>query len=209
YRSPERAAAYKQFHTSDHSWGRLVTYFEQRAIARELSRYNWSPSDRLLDIPCGTGILGGILHRFPLKVLASDISLQMMALCRGDYPADRFDGCVQADITSTPFPQESFSCVITLGFFHRVPSEIRRKALREIAALSTRVVILTCSVDTAVQRIKQAILTRIKPNHAPAPCPVPLREMIADCRSLGLRLARSYMVVPVLSAHAILVLEKQ
>ena len=208
YRTAERAAEYKRFHTSDWSWGRFATWCEQRAIARELGRYKWSSADQLLDIPCGTGILGKLLHQFPFRIVASDISAEMMEIAKAEYPADRLVDCIQADITATPFPRGSFACVITLGFLHRVPSEIKRAALREIAALSNRVVIVSCSVDTPLQRFKHAVLSRVKRSHVPAPCPAPIKEIIAECEALGFRVARAFMVVPMLSAHAILVLEK-
>jgi SAM-dependent methyltransferase len=208
YRTTERAAEYKRFHTTDWSWGRLVTWLEQRAIARELGRYKWEASDQLLDIPCGTGILGKLLYQFPFRIVASDISPEMMDIARAEYPADRLINCTEADITDTPFPRESFACVITLGFLHRVPSEIKRAALREISDLSNHMVIVSCSVDTPLQRIKQAVLPWVKRNHVPAPCPVPIKDIIAECESSDLRVVRAFMVLPLLSASALLVLEK-
>jgi SAM-dependent methyltransferase len=208
YRTPERAAEYKRFHTTDWSWGRFVTWIEQKAVARELARYDWSSLDQLLDIPCGTGVLGKLLYKFPFQIVASDISPEMMALAREEYPADRLVDCTQADITATPFPKGSFACVVTLGFLHRVPTEVKRAALREIARLSSHVVIVSCSVDTPLQRLKHSVLSLLKRNHIPAPCPVPFKEILADCDASGLRVVRAFKVLPLFSAHAILVLEK-
>jgi len=209
YLTPSRAAEYKRYNSVDWTWGRFVTWMEMRAVARELGRYQWSPSDQLLDIPCGAGILGKVLQRFPFRIVASDISAEMLTLARPEYPSDRLAACTQADITATPFPRASFACVVTLSFLHRVPLEVKRAALREIAALSNRVVIINCSVDTPLQRIKHAVLSRIRRKHVPAPCPAPLSEIIAECESQGLHVVRSSMVVPMLSACALLVLEKR
>ncbi|MBI5630398.1 MAG: class I SAM-dependent methyltransferase [Elusimicrobia bacterium] len=208
YLTSARAAEYRKHQTKDWTWARFVTCLEQRAIARELGRYRWSSSDQLLDIPCGTGILGKVLRRFPFKIVASDISSEMMSLAREEYPGGRLEACVRADITATPFPRGSFACVVTLGFLHRVPREVKRAALREISALSNRVVIVSCSVDTPLQRLKHFLLSRLTPGHVPAPCPAPLEEVMGECRSQGLRVARAFMVAPVLSSHALLVLEK-
>ena len=49
YRTDSRAAEYKKYQTTDWTWGSFVTLLEQRAIARELKRHDWSPEDRLLD----------------------------------------------------------------------------------------------------------------------------------------------------------------
>jgi SAM-dependent methyltransferase len=209
YQSAERAQSYKRYNTTDWSWGRIVTAIEQKAVARELARYEWSVSDRLLDIPCGTGILGGILSKFPLRIVASDISTQMMELARSEYPADRLEDIMQADITDTPFPRQSFACVVTLGFLHRVPPEVKRAALKEISALCSRVAIVSCSVDTRSQRAKHAILSRVRRNHVPAPCPATLKEIVAECEAAGFRVARAFYVIPFLSAEAIVVLEKR
>lgn len=208
YRTHARASEYKKLHTTNWTWGRFVTRLEQRAIARELKRYQWTPTDLVLDIPCGTGILGKLLHQFPFKIVASDISKEMMDLARSEYPADRLISCTQADITATPFPRASFACVVTLGFLHRVPPQIKRSALREIYALSNRLAIVSCSVDGPLQRLKHALLSRVKGNHIPAPCPLPLNEIVAECEAEGFRVIRAFRVLPLLSAHALLVLEK-
>lgn len=208
YRSKQRAAEYKRYHTKDWSWARFSTWREQRLLARELSRYSWSANDRLLDIPCGTGVLGKLLHFFPFQIVASDISPEMMELARGEYPADRLIDCVQADITKTGFSRRSFECIVVLGFLHRVPMDIKRAALREISALANRVVIISCSVDSPLQRLKKKALTIIRRQHVPAPCPVSLREIVAECEEAGFKVVRSLIVVPLLSAEAILVLER-
>lgn len=209
YRSRARAEEYKRYNTTEWSWGRFVTGIEQRALKRELSRYAWSASDRLLDIPCGTGILGSRLREFPFQIVASDVSEAMMGLARAEYPPDRFLACVQADITCTSFRRASFACVVTLGFLHRVPPEIKRDALREIAAVCSRVAIVTCSVDTRLQRLKHRVLSILLPGRIPAPCPAPLSEIVAECEASGFRVRRAFLVLPWLSSEAILVLEKR
>jgi len=209
YCSRERAANYKRYHTRDWSWARFCTWFEQRALAKELARYEWTENDKLLDIPCGTGILGKLLRSFPFKIVASDISKDMIALAEAEYPHEKLIDCVQDDITCTKFPRISFSCVVTLGFFHRVPLEIKRSALLEISRLSNGVAIITCSVDTRSQRIKKKVLSFFRREYIPAPCPITLSDLITECEAAGFRVVRSFMVVPFLSAEAMLVLEKK
>jgi len=209
YRTSQRAQEYKRYHTKDWSWARISTWLEQKSLGRELSRYNWSNTDRLLDIPCGTGILGKILHKFPFRIIASDISPEMMTLAQEEYPADRLDGCIQADITATGFERESFDCIVVLGFLHRVPRDIRLATMKEIAALSKGVVIINFSINSPIQRLKMKMLSLIWPNHIPAPCPVTLSEMISECENTGFQVVRSFMVVPLLSAKAMLVLKKK
>jgi ubiquinone/menaquinone biosynthesis C-methylase UbiE len=208
YKTPERAAEYKKFHTKEWSWGRFVTWREQKVMKRELKRYTWSDSDKLLDIPCGTGILGKLLHDFPFKIVASDISEEMMELAQEEYPTDRFIECKQSDITDTKFPRNMFSCTICLGFLHRVPSDVKEAALKEIFAVTNKIAIVSCSVDTPLQRIKHFAMSKIKRNHIPAPCPEKLSKIINECESQGFKVAKIIKVVPILSAHTLLFLEK-
>jgi len=208
YRSVNRAKQYKDFHTKQLSWGRFVTFIEQRAISRILKQYNWSKSDRLLDIPCGTGVLGRLLHDFSFKISASDISTEMMEFAKGEYPNNRLVEFTQQDITRTEFKRDYFSCVITLGFLHRVPLDIKRESLREIFKITKRIAIVSCSVDTPLQRLKHKVLSLVKRNHVPAPCPIKINELISECQNQGFYVERSMMIVPLLSAHALLVLKK-
>ena len=133
----------------------------------------------------------------------------MMELARGEYPADRLDGCVRADITNTGLPLKSFACIVVLGFLHRVPPDIKRAALGEIAALSRKVVIVTCSVDNPLQRLKKKMLSIIRRNYVPAPCPALIKEIVQECEDAGFKVVRSFMVIPFFSAEAMFVLEKR
>jgi len=208
YRTTERAIKYKEYHTTGWSWGRFVTWIEQRKIRRILASFEWSATDKILDIPCGTGILGAILHEFPFKIVASDISLEMMELAKTEYPPDQLLQCLQTDITDTGFPSDSFTCIVSLGFLHRVPKDIKRAALHEIFSLTNRIAIVSCSVSTPLQKLKHRVLSWILRKHVPAPCPVPLNGIISECESQGFQVLKTIMVVPLFSAHAILVLKK-
>jgi ubiquinone/menaquinone biosynthesis C-methylase UbiE len=209
YRSEGRAAEYQRYQTRDWSWGYVATWREQHCLARVLRSYAWAPADRILDMPCGTGILGHLLGTLPSRIVVSDISREMMTLGRPQYPTGRLMGCLQSDITAMPFQSGAFACVTNLGFLHRVPAEVKRAAIREIARVSSRVVIATCSVDTRAQRVKHRVLGWLRRGrHLPAPCPAPLHEVIAEFERHGLRLVRAFMVIPFLSTEAVLVLEK-
>ena len=208
YRTEQRAIAYQCRQTRRWSWARLATWREQRGVARILGKRAWAPADDVLDIPCGAGILGAVLARFPFRVVASDISPAMMALARGAYAADRFRGFVQADITDTPLRPGSFRCVITLGFMHRVPDELKRATLAAIATLSRELVIVSYSVDSPLQRLKRALLGFLCRSYESAPCSASVADILGDCRAAGLHMLEWYRPVPFLSAEVVLELEK-
>jgi SAM-dependent methyltransferase len=208
YKNDLRAKEYKDYHTQRLSWGRLATWREQQILERELFRYKWSAEDKLLDIPCGTGVLGKLLHKFPFKIVGSDISKEMIELAKAEYPANRLEGCIVADITNTGFPKESFSCTIVLGFFHRVPLEIKSTAIKEISSLSTKLVILSCSVDSAFTRFKHKLMAVLNSSLKPAPCPTNVKYIVAECEKNNLRLVRKRSIMPIISAHTLFVFEK-
>ena len=208
YKSVERASEYKRFHTKIFSWGRLMTILEQRKINNILKSYEWSQDDNLLDIPCGTGILGSLLKNYPFQVTASDISSEMMALAAAEYPEHCNVKLKQADITNTKFPAGSFSCLVSLGFLHRVPIEIKLATIKEIYALTNKIAIVTCSVKQPFFKLKQLILSYIHPNYLPAPCPMELNEIVSEFKKQGFNVKSSTMVLPVISAHTIFELEK-
>lgn len=208
YKSGERARSYKHYNTAAWSWGRLATAREQRGLQRVMARERWAASDMILDMPCGTGILAGVLNTLPARVVAGDISHEMMALGRAEYRADSFVGAVQGDLTRTPFRPGTFAAVCILGFLHRVPTEIKRAALKEAAVLSSRLVVVTCAIDTPLQRVKHRVLRAVRRQHIPAPAPTTLASLVADCQAAGLRVREQFWVLPVLSAEIVLVLEK-
>jgi 2-polyprenyl-3-methyl-5-hydroxy-6-metoxy-1,4-benzoquinol methylase len=208
YQNDSRAKEYKEYHTKKWSWGRFATWKEQRILDREISKYKWSSKDRLLDIPCGTGVLGRLLHKFPFKIVASDISKEMIELAKAEYPSSQLEDCVVSNITNTGFAKESFSSVVVLGFLHRVPDEIKVAAIKEISGLSSKLVIMTCSVDSTLNRFKHKIISVLNPALKPAPCPTTVKQIVEECERNNLRLVRKISVIPVISAHTLFIFEK-
>lgn len=208
YKSAERAHEYKLFHTKKFSWGRLMTLLEQRIVNKILKSYEWSNKDKLLDIPCGTGVLGALLTDYPFQVTASDISREMMTLAEKEYPEHSSVILKQADITNTEFNVSSFSCIISLGFLHRVPIEIKIATIKEIYDLTNNIAIVTCSVKQPFFKLKHIILKHMHPNYLPAPCPMELDEIISIFENQGFQVKRSTRVLPIISAHTIFELEK-
>jgi SAM-dependent methyltransferase len=209
YRNVRKARAYKNGQSQDLSWARITSWRERVIVQKALAGCGLSPLAKILDIPCGTGILGGILQEFPNPVVAADISAHMMELARPEYAFSHFLGFVQSDITQTPFHPGDFPCIIILGLMHRLPANLRGKVLAEIAALKPRYVIISYSCDSHSQRVKQRLLKKLKPSHSSAPVPAAYREIVREVNASGFKVRRTHPVVPLLSAEMILVLEHQ
>jgi ubiquinone/menaquinone biosynthesis C-methylase UbiE len=208
YKTENRAREYQEYNSRNWTWGRFVTYLEQRIVRQELSARDWKEGDRLLDIPCGTGILGPTIKKFPFVVTASDISYEMMDLARGEYDQKNYLKFIQSDITHTPFEKDSYPCIVTLGFLHRVPEEIKWLTLKELHRISSGLVIFSFSSDSFLQKVKRNFLSLITRRHVPAPCPEGLGLMLNRVNKSGFRVIRVRPVLPFFSADTLIVMEK-
>lgn len=209
YKSLTKAQSYKKLQTSGFNWARLATWRSNLCVEKALRKCHLTGSDRILDIPCGTGILANVLQKFPSTTIASDISKDMMNLALEDYRKTRLAGFVQSDITKTPFKNNSFQCIITLGLMHRLPEDIRNLVLEEISSLSNNYVIVSYSIDSPYQRIKKSLLKRLRSAYDPAPVAITLENILAELDLGGLMIREKYSIMPFFSAVVIFLLEKQ
>ena len=209
YRNKAKAGAYLKQYTKGAKWARFTMWRQRALIERILDRCDLTASDRVLDIPCGTGLIGKILLNSPASVIGSDISLEMMDLARGECGENGFRQLVQADITATPFVTESFACVVVLALMHRLHEDLRRDVLLEVANLSSRFVIISYSVESKSQRMKQRVLKALRPSHIPAPSSIPLPEILREVASHGFKVLSVSHIAYFLSAKVVLLLEKK
>jgi ubiquinone/menaquinone biosynthesis C-methylase UbiE len=127
YRNELKAKEYQEQYTKGTKWARFTMWRQRVLIDKIINQCNFKKTDKILDIPCGTGFIGKTLSKTPASIIASDISREMMERAYGEYVGDNFNGFVECDITKTPFRKESFDCIILLAFMHRLPKEIRAK----------------------------------------------------------------------------------
>jgi SAM-dependent methyltransferase len=208
YLSPTRAAEYSARQTRSWTWSRISTRLELRAVERLLAHVKGDGAVTMLDAPCGTGIAAPLLRAGGFAVLGSDISRAMMDHARAAYrgTATRF---VCGDLTQIPLAAASFDCVLALGFLHRLPPEIRRAVLIEFGRVSRRFVIVSCSLDSSAQRVKQQLLRYMSPGHVPAPSPASLDDLRDDFRAAGLVERRRMAIAPLLSAESVFLLGRR
>ena len=126
-----------------------------------------------------------------------------MELATNEYAPDRLNGFVQADITAVPFPSRHFAGVLTLGFMHRVPREIRVAALGEIARVCSGDAIISFSLGSAAQRMRHISLRLLRPEHVAAPALISREEAEREIRAAGFSIVRRVPVAPLLSAESL------
>jgi ubiquinone/menaquinone biosynthesis C-methylase UbiE len=89
---------------------------------------------RVLEIGCGTGTFSRLLARRAEKVLAVDLSPQMIRLARARSASHENIDFVLADVMTHDLPDEEFDCIATLTTLHHLPTETVltkiRKALK-------------------------------------------------------------------------------
>lgn len=208
YMSYERAKQYKEQQTTRWCWARLTTWLQRRSVEKLLKESGLGASENILDLPCGTGVLADVLHKFSSQIFASDISREMMDFALTDYTTRNTRGIVLSDVLKSPFHEGSFTCVVTLGFIHRLPEQIRRLALAEITRISRKLLIISCSIDTPWQRRKQWLLTQVWPAYRAAPSAASMQALMRELDTNGLRVRKKITIMPFFSAEAVFLLEK-
>lgn len=208
YRNEEIAKRYKEIHTK--GFARLATKGVKECVGKALDNCNLSGKNIILDMPCGTGVLADILlQRRNDLIIASDISIEMMNLALADYKGDNCCGFIQGDATKTPFKDNTFGLVVNIGLMHRVPIDIKRRILKEMASISNQYIIISFSVTSLVQRLKLALVRIFIRHHKPSPCPIFFKELKSEIEEAGLEIIRVYRVFPFLSSQVILLLRKR
>jgi len=207
YRSADKAAAYDR-QLRGLTWMRFTMWRETQAVRAALRGCGLSPGAKVLDLPCGSGVLADLFATEPYDVVGADISLEMIQIARQYYETDRTKGFVNADALHLPFYPESFDCVAAIGFFHRLPPAIRRKALASLRRVSRGWLIASFSLDGVGRRMKLALLRVLRPNFASAPAPVHLRQLKEELDLEGWRIVRRWTVAPLLSSESVFLLRR-
>ncbi len=193
-------------------WSRLLNDSNKKKEAIHaafINQCNFTKTDKILDIPCGTGLIGSILSKIPASITASDISSEMMKRAAGEYIGDNFTGFVECDITQTTFRNESFDCVIVLALMHRLPKEIRYNTLEEATRISKKYIIISYGFDSHSQRIKKWLLKMVHPNYIPAPSSLRMEEIITEINSFDLVIWEMSYVAYFFSGKVIFFLKKK
>lgn len=86
---------------------------------------------RALEIGCGAGEFSRLLARRAERVLAVDLSPQMIRLARGRSAAYPNIDFVTGDVMRCPLPAGQFDCIATLTTLHHLPTELALRKIRK------------------------------------------------------------------------------
>jgi ubiquinone/menaquinone biosynthesis C-methylase UbiE len=188
--------------------GRLIDALEKRAVQRALKAVRQlCPCPRVLDTPCGTGRITELLLHQGWTVTGGDISQPMMDIARRKLSpfGDRVGFC-QLDIEDLQLPERSFDLITCIRLLnHLLPAE-RARALREMARVSRRFVIVNVSFASSLYRLKANLKSAfgiVRPKE-----PFSWKQLHEQAAEAGLRIREYHSELPVLSEVVVLLMEK-
>ena len=109
----------------------------------------------VLDIPCGTGRFHELMREVGFKLIAADISKEMLAVARASGLAEDY---LVADAEKLQLPDKSVDGVCCIRLFHHIGSaEMRRNIFKEFARVSRRWVLVSFYHSNCLKRFKKII----------------------------------------------------
>ena len=183
YRDSRTARKYKAAYSVGFSFMKFATERIKKCVHNALLECDLSENTLILDMPCGTGFIAATLDKG--HVIRADISMGMMALAREEYKRSGSYSFVQADATNTPFRSDTFRLVVNLGLMHRVPTDIKRTILNEIAAICSGHTIISFSITSLLQQLKIGLATVLLPHYQRSPSPINHKELMSEIEKAG------------------------
>ena len=166
YQSQHYAKQYKKEYVSDLSFkgirSRIIANREIKVIKNILDGYV-NDGMTVMDLPCGTGKLGPILSNYPIKIVAGDISKEMLSLAKNEYKVNKVEYKV-IDATNITYGDGSIDVIICLRLFQRLDKETRKKILHEFSRVGDGVLIVSYSHTSLWQKIRTFIRNLIMKN---------------------------------------------
>jgi SAM-dependent methyltransferase len=149
----------------------------------------------VLDVPCGTGIVGRGLALHGFRVVGADISPAMLAVAA---EREHAVALLRADLERPPWRRGAFDAVVCARFLMHLPAESRPHVLRTLAALADGPLVATVchpyTLKSAGRWLRRLVGGRVK--RSPR---LDRRALVSEVAAAGLRLERVISVLPLLS----------
>lgn len=136
---------------------RLITRRE-RTVTRQLLRLIGPRT--VLDIPAGTGKMAPVYKELGIKVIAADISNEMLEVSRRVYTDLQYENVhfvqCEAESAANLASDYRFDAVVCVRLMHRVPAAIRRTMLEQFAR-TARHLIVSYGIDSPFHRVRRSV----------------------------------------------------
>ena len=168
YKSTGVARGYHAGYTGKVSWQTLRFHFiarrEQRVIADFVAALR--PS-KVLDIPCGTGKLAAVFAARGCEVIAADISAEMLEIAGHEYqramPGRASWEVCDVEQVASRYAGAGIDTVVCLRLMHRLPADVRSRALDAIARVAPNAIIsfgISSPYHRARRRLRNLVFRR-------------------------------------------------
>lgn len=171
-------------------------------------------ASRVLDLPCGTGRLEGMLLSKGFDVVAADYAVNMLGEARKyleanldprDLPRLSFS---QQDIMHTTFEDNAFDVVICNRLFHHYPeSATRVSVLTELARICKGRIVLSYYNSLALSALKFRLRNMFSGRVPDDRIPISFAQFRRDIEAAGLKCVRTLPVRYGISPQTYLVLQ--
>jgi len=185
-------------------YGGLVRALNLRLLERVLARALAGVGGRrlVLDVPCGTGIVGGYLAKRGFRIVGADISPAMLEVAR---ERDHALGLLRADLEVPPWRPGSFDAVVCTRFLMHVPAASRPRVLRTLAGLTHGPLVATVCHPYTAKSLGRSVRRWLGRPAKQSPR-LTRRALAAEVEAAGLHLERVMAVLPLLSEVWVVVL---
>jgi len=175
----------------------------ERVLARALARVDGCRL--VLDVPCGTGIIGGYLAARGFCIVGADISPAMLEVAR---ERDHALGLLRADLEAPPWRPGTFDAVVCARFLMHVPAASRPRVLRTLAGLTHGPLVATVCHPYTVKSFGRSVRRWLGRPAKRSPR-LTRRALAAEVEAAGLQLERVIPVLPLLSEVWVVVLRNR
>jgi ubiquinone/menaquinone biosynthesis C-methylase UbiE len=162
------------------------------------------PGSRVLDLPTGTGRLIPTLLRRGFEVIAADYSEHMLGQAQQHFSAGQIAltdeelsrlSFVRQDIMAIDLPDLSVDLSISNRLFHHYPtSELRQRALMELARVTKTTIIVSYFSNVAISALRFHAKNLLRNRKPIDRVPIWPREFAADIAAAGLRVEATYPI---------------
>lgn len=189
--------------------GRLYDRMEKRAVAACLdAAAQITPVNGVLDLACGTGRMSEFLAARGYRMTCGDVSDEMLGVAKRRLGQAGFNDVtfLQLDIYATGQVDGSHDCVSAFRLFQHLTSEQRARALREMARVSRRFVLVNVMYTSAyyglVTRLRH-VLGRYTTRYTSSQW-----EIDRELDYAGLKMVKSVFAQPGFNGNRVLLMEK-
>lgn len=187
---------------------RFIANRERRSVDRLLKQLEFQS---LIDIPTGTGKMAKVFRNYDCRVLACDVSNEMLTIAKRTYqltgPSDATFQKVDLE-KATEQIEDPVDVTVCVRLMHRVPDEVKRRMLEQIGKLSPYAIV-SFGIDSRYQRIRAAFRRKTVGGYDIGSQTRPSRNSIERIVSRDFRIVQSTPVAWGISAERMYLLKSK